>query len=660
MGGRISLFYQNWVLVTRDPTILNMVRGHKINFTQVPPKNLTHSRKHSEREISVVQKLLEKKVIEPASAVGYVSNIFLVPKPNGEFRLILDLSELNKFVIYQHFKMQSMKDTLNTVRPYDLFGKADLRGAYDCVLMAVSDRRFLQFFSNGILYQFRCFPNGLSECPRLFTRLLKPILSTLYRLACRLISYLDDMLMMNQDPQKLLRQLSMAVQLFTALGFVINVEKSVFTPTHEIEFLGFIINSILMTISLPQRKILKIQNACASFLQSKTITKRELASIIGLLNSSSMAVIPGPLFIRGLQAQLISVPHLRWRAPITLSADSRQDLRWWREELGNWTSSVFQTPDPTVTIQCDASGTGWGAVVQERTAKGDWNPQQLSWDINVKELMAVLLGLQHLLPEVRDQIILILSDNISALSVIRKKGSTTSRRMTLIARQIWLEQLARGNRLVVKHVPGKQNTQADALSRGKTDPGDWRLSPLVFSQINDLRGPLTLDVFSEGWNAQTPRFISYHPHQMAVATDAFSTVWDRIGSYAFPPFPLIPKVLNYIRNHGYTTVVVTPLWPAAVWYGDLLLMSVDYPILLPVSLDLMTDRTGAPHPLLPQTKLVAWKLSGNTSLVQAFLTEQQKSSPMPNVRVPRNVITTATIDSASGVGREASLPFMHL
>lgn len=38
----------------------------------------------------------------------YLSNIFLVPKPNGTFRMILDLSALNNFVMKESFKMETL------------------------------------------------------------------------------------------------------------------------------------------------------------------------------------------------------------------------------------------------------------------------------------------------------------------------------------------------------------------------------------------------------------------------------------------------------------------------------------------------------------------------------------------------------------------------
>ena len=42
-------------------------------------------------------------------------------------------------------------------------------------------------------------------------------------------------------------------------GFVINLKKSVMTPSQEMEFLGMVINSKEIAISLPEDKLLKVK-----------------------------------------------------------------------------------------------------------------------------------------------------------------------------------------------------------------------------------------------------------------------------------------------------------------------------------------------------------------------------------------------------------------
>ena len=43
----------------------------------------------------------------------WISNIFLRPKPNGKIGMILDLTELNKMIHYEHFKMFNLKTVLD-------------------------------------------------------------------------------------------------------------------------------------------------------------------------------------------------------------------------------------------------------------------------------------------------------------------------------------------------------------------------------------------------------------------------------------------------------------------------------------------------------------------------------------------------------------------
>ena len=68
------------------------------------------------------------------------------------------------------------------------------------------------------------------------------------------------------------------------LGFIINKEKSIMTPTQVIQFLGFIINSNTMMILLPQEKVNKLQTLCRQILK---IEKPALRSIAQLFSSTA-------------------------------------------------------------------------------------------------------------------------------------------------------------------------------------------------------------------------------------------------------------------------------------------------------------------------------------------------------------------------------------
>ena len=59
--------------------------------------------------------------------------------------------------------------------------------------------------------------------------------------------YLDDCIFLAASEEELVANVSYAMTLFDSLGLTVNVNKSVLVPTHEVEFLGIILNSVSMT-----------------------------------------------------------------------------------------------------------------------------------------------------------------------------------------------------------------------------------------------------------------------------------------------------------------------------------------------------------------------------------------------------------------------------
>ena len=98
-----------------------------------------------------------------------------------------------------------------------------------------------QFY--GTFYKYTVFPNGLDCCPRIFTKLLKPVYSTLRQQQHESASYIYDAYLNGPSYDQCQTNIINSVCLFETLGFIIHPEKSVLTPVQEIGFLGFILNS---------------------------------------------------------------------------------------------------------------------------------------------------------------------------------------------------------------------------------------------------------------------------------------------------------------------------------------------------------------------------------------------------------------------------------
>ena len=97
---------------------------------------------------------------------GFISNIFLVPKDEERWRLILNLKSLNEFVAFEHFKMEDIRCVKDLLSRGDHMCKLDLKDVYLSIPIHGSCRRFLRFRWRGILYEYTALPFGLSAAPR--------------------------------------------------------------------------------------------------------------------------------------------------------------------------------------------------------------------------------------------------------------------------------------------------------------------------------------------------------------------------------------------------------------------------------------------------------------------------------------------------------------
>ena len=76
------------------------------------------------------------------------------------------------------------------------------------------------------------------------------------------VSYIDDSYLQGPSFHHFNRNVHDTVQFFTKVGFIVNQEKSVLIPNHEITFLGFIVTSSNMTVRPTPEKADKLKTRC--------------------------------------------------------------------------------------------------------------------------------------------------------------------------------------------------------------------------------------------------------------------------------------------------------------------------------------------------------------------------------------------------------------
>ena len=98
--------------------------------------------------------------------------------------------------------------------------------------------------------------------------------------------------------------------------------------------------------------------------------------------------------------------------------------------------------------------------------------------------------------------------------------------------------------LTATFVPGKLKVLADSLSRkGQIIHSERTFHKGTLSQISLFWEFPHIDLFSTGLNNRLPIFISPFKDPLAWVVDAMSLSWERMIAYAFPPIPLLMKVL---------------------------------------------------------------------------------------------------------------------
>ena len=123
---------------------------------------------------------------------------------------------------------------------------------------------YLKFQYKSRLFKFIALLNGCMKGPRKFIKLLKPPLSLLRKLQRVLVaSYFGDLTACSNNMK--------IIRLKLSLGLIIHPSKSIFFPWQESECLGFIINSINMTLTLTLVKKHNIILLCHKILSSPHI-----------------------------------------------------------------------------------------------------------------------------------------------------------------------------------------------------------------------------------------------------------------------------------------------------------------------------------------------------------------------------------------------------
>ena len=243
VGARLQEYWEVWMDYQVDPWVVQVLReGYRIPFlsNKLPPLTSTPLEYVSyqgnvekfaalEREVG---DMLEKGAIEEVQAKepAFYNRLFLVPKPSGKWRPVLDVSRLNKFVQKTRFSMETPQTVQEAIREGDWMISLDMSDAYFHVPIHPQSRRYLRFVFNKKIYQFKVLCFGLSTAPQVFTRVMAPLGKIVHLAGFRMVLYLDDWLVIASSRNEMLRAREFVLKLAEELGSHNKLRKVSFGP----------------------------------------------------------------------------------------------------------------------------------------------------------------------------------------------------------------------------------------------------------------------------------------------------------------------------------------------------------------------------------------------------------------------------------------------
>lgn len=201
IAGKTALHVNEWQKITSDKWVLRTVCGYSVELNKVPnqkyiPPQIKFSDIEKVQIKAELQRFLKCKIIEPVHESDhgeYISNIFTRPKKEGKIRVILNLKQFNeKYVDHIHFKMETLKSAIDSMRPNCFFGSVDLSEAFYSIPIKQEDRKFFRFVFDNKKYQFTALVMGYGLSPRIFTKVLKPVFASLRAIGFISTAYIDD------------------------------------------------------------------------------------------------------------------------------------------------------------------------------------------------------------------------------------------------------------------------------------------------------------------------------------------------------------------------------------------------------------------------------------------------------------------------------------
>lgn len=422
--------------------------------------NLTKS-EHSAME-SYIRDSLAAGIIRPSSSpVG--AGFFFVDKKDKSLRPCIDFRGLNSITVRNKYPLPLISSAFTPLHGSTIFSKLDLRNAYHLIRIREGDEWKTAFNTPLGHFEYLVMPFGLTNAPAVFQALINDVLRDMINRF--VFVYLDDILIYSRNREEHVLHVRQVLERLLKNRLFVKAEKCEFHAS-TVSFLGYIISQ--GEVCMDPAKL----SAVKDWPQPEN--RKELQRFLGFANFYRR-------FIRD---------YSKVAAPLTALTSTTRRFLWTQEatrafqdlKLRFTSAPILTQPDPELqfVVEVDASDTGVGAVLSQRSPKDGklhpcaffsrkLSPAERNYDIGNRELLAVKLALtewRHWL-EGAELPFIVWTDHKNLEYV------QTAKRLT--ARQARWTLFFGRFRFTLTYRPGSRNIKPDALSRqfaSEDSPGE--------------------------------------------------------------------------------------------------------------------------------------------------------------------------------------------
>ena len=186
-----------------------------------------------------MDKLLKAGFIKEVNYPDWISNVVLVKKANGKWRMCIDFKKLNKACPKDSYPLPRIDQLVDATSGHELLTFMDAFSGYNQIRMASEDEEKTAFITNRGLYCYRVMPFGLKNAGATYQRLVNKIFKE--QIGHNMEVYVDDMLVKSRSSGNHVADLEETFGALRKYRMKLNPTKCTFGVTSG-KFLGFMVS----------------------------------------------------------------------------------------------------------------------------------------------------------------------------------------------------------------------------------------------------------------------------------------------------------------------------------------------------------------------------------------------------------------------------------